>query len=226
MVWVRNDGVKAGPSRFGKGLLIVLVLGGLVAACAPNGALPAAPAAATATAGGVSPISPPERQTALRTDDIIQVNVFDETNLTTQAAVDPQGMVTLPLLNQVKVGGLVPDQAARVIQKAYGKDVLVNPQVSVLVVSRAKRRFTVLGEVNRPGVYEFPPDEGLNILQAIAMGGGATRVGSLSDVTVQRWEDGQQKTYHPNVRAMTLHRNEVPFAVEPNDVITVGEKML
>lgn len=157
--------------------------------------------------------------------DVLEVAVYQEEDLKAKVTVDAKGMVSLPLLGSVQVGGSTTDEAAATIRNLYGKDYLVNPQVTVAVTERAKRRFTVMGQVNRPGVFEFPPDESVNLLQAMAMAGGYTRLASPSKVTLQRLENGTVRTIRVDAQAMSRDPNTTPFQVLPDDVISVGERM-
>jgi polysaccharide export outer membrane protein len=157
--------------------------------------------------------------------DVLEVAVYQEEDLKAKVTVDAKGMVSLPLLGSVRVGGSTTDEAAATIRDLYGKDYLVNPQVTVAVTERAKRRFTVMGQVSRPGVFEFPPEESVNLLQAMAMAGGYTRLASPSKVTLQRMENGLPRTIRLDAQAMSRDPNTAPFQVLPDDVISVGERL-
>src|SRR4029077_16260136 len=109
----------------------------------------------------------------LSTDDQIAVDVFGEDDLRTSARVNTDGAVSLPLLGSVQLAGLTLNQAANKLTDLYGRDYLVNPKVSVMLIAYARRRFTVLGQVNRPGSYDMPEDSpgGIDLLEAIAIAG-------------------------------------------------------
>ena len=62
----------------------------------------------------------------------------------------------MPLLGSVHLAGLTLTQAASKLTELYGRDYLVNPRVNVILQSYAKRRFSILGQVGRPGNYEMP----------------------------------------------------------------------
>jgi polysaccharide export outer membrane protein len=73
-----------------------------------------------------------------------------------QVRVSPSGTVTLPMIHEVKVGGLDEQGAARTIEAALlAQGMLLHPAVSVLVTSYVGQDVSVLGEVARPGVYPF-----------------------------------------------------------------------
>jgi len=157
-------------------------------------------------------------------DDLVEIKVYQQPDLETKARIDRDGTVTMPLLGSVRISGKTDEQARALIHDLLAKDYLVNPQVSVTVVEYAKRSFTILGEVQRPGTYEIPSGESVTLLQAIAFAGGYTRIGSPSKVIVQRIEDGQKKIYNLDAGAMARDERVKPFEVLPNDSITVGEK--
>ncbi len=166
-------------------------------------------------------------QTSLRTlspNDVILMSVYGEDDLTTKTTIDKNGAVILPLLGQVKIGGLTLNEATELIRRLYDKDYLVNPQVTMTIVQYAERRFSVMGQVQRPGSYDFPPIDSVNLLEAIAMAGGYTRLGSPSRVTVRRVEHGVVKIYHVDASKLARGKEKGSFPILPDDVVTVGER--
>ncbi len=160
----------------------------------------------------------------LSPNDVIMMSVYGEDDLTTKTAIDKNGAVILPLLGQVKIGGLTLNQATELVRQLYNKDYLVNPQVTITIVQYAERRFSVLGQVQRPGNYDFPPIDSVNLLEAIAMAGGYTRLGSPSRVEVRRVENGVVKVIHVDANKLARGKEKGSFPVLPDDVITVGER--
>src|ERR1700722_5983858 len=160
----------------------------------------------------------------LSPNDVISVTVYQEDDLTTKTVIDKNDMVMLPLLGQVKVGGLTIGQATERIQQLYDKDYLVNPQVNLIVEHFAERRFSVLGQVQHPGNFDFPQNEPVNLLEAIAISGGYSRLGAPSKVDVRRVENGAPKIFHLDAEQMSKDAKKAPFEILPNDIITVGER--
>ncbi len=160
----------------------------------------------------------------LSPNDIIAMTVYQEDELKTETTVDVNGTVMLPLVGEVKVGGMTLPQATAKIQKLYDKDYLVNPQVNLIVEKFSERHFAVLGQVQRPGSFDFPQNEPVSLLQAIAMAGGYTRLGAPSKVTVRRTENGTPQIYHLDADQLAQDLKKKSFQVLPNDVITVGER--
>jgi protein involved in polysaccharide export with SLBB domain len=158
----------------------------------------------------------------LTTDDQIAIEVYGEDELRSAVRLNADGAVSLPLLGPVHLSGLTLNQAAARLTELYGKDYLVNPRVNVMLMSYAKRRFTVLGQVNRPGSYEMPDGSpsGVDILEAIAIAGGYTRIAAPERISVKRRDQVLR------VDAKRLARQSGKgFRVEPGDSITVGESI-
>jgi polysaccharide biosynthesis/export protein len=171
----------------------------------------------------VSATSP---QYILRQGDVVQVKVYQEEDLTSVSRIGREGTITMPLLGSVKVVSNSLEQATIIIRNLLAKDYLVDPQVNLNVTEFAKRRFTVLGQVQRPSTYDMPADEAVSLLQAIATAGGYTRIGNPRKISVQRTVGAESKVIPLNAEAMALDKKGKPFEILPDDVIIVGEKWL
>jgi protein involved in polysaccharide export with SLBB domain len=158
----------------------------------------------------------------LTTDDQIAVEIYGEDELRSAVRLNADGAVSLPLLGSVHLGGLTLNQAAARLTELYGKDYLVNPKVNVMLIGYAKRRFAVLGQVNRPGSYEMPEGSlsGIDVLEAIAIAGGYTRIAAPERISVKRRDQILR------VDAKRLARaGGKSFRVQSGDTITVGESI-
>jgi polysaccharide export outer membrane protein len=165
-------------------------------------------------------------QYVLRQGDVVQVKVYQEEDLTTISRIGKDGMLTMPLLGSVKVVSNSLEAATAVIRGLLAKDYLVNPQVTLNLTEFAKRRFTVLGQVQHPGTFDMPGDDSVSLLQAIATAGGYTRIGNPRKITVQRSIGTENKLLQLDADAMALDKKQKPFEILPDDVIVVGEKWL
>ena len=161
----------------------------------------------------------------LSANDLLQIKVYQEPDLETKLRLGKDGTATFPLLGTIHLGGKTLEEATTYIQNRLEKDYLVNPQVTLTVVEYAKRRFTVLGQVQRPGYYEIPNEESVSLLQAIAMAGGYTRLADPGHVTVKRKVAGKEVTYQLNARAMARDNGAQSFEVLPDDTITASERL-
>jgi polysaccharide export outer membrane protein len=173
---------------------------------------------------GVVTITSP--QYVLRQGDVVQVRVYQEEDLTSVSRIGKEGAITMPLLGSVNVVSNTLEKATIIIHDLLAKDYLVNPQVTLNVNEFAKRRFTVLGQVQRPGTYDMPADDAVSLLQAIATAGGYTRIASARKITVQRSVGTENKLIKLDAEAMARDKNKKPFEILPDDVIVIGEKWL
>ena len=158
-------------------------------------------------------------------NDIVFVKVYQEDDLDAKVRISKDGSIVLPLLGSVTVGGLTREAASRHIRDLLGVKYLVNPQVSLDITEYAKRRFTVLGQVQRPGSFEMPGDESVNLLQAISMAGGYTRLGAGNRVTLQRGQGADKKVFKLDADSMAKDKDVKTFEIQADDTITIGEKI-
>jgi protein involved in polysaccharide export with SLBB domain len=163
----------------------------------------------------------------LSSNDYVSVEVFGEDDLRTSGRLNPEGNLSVPLLGSVHLAGLTLTQAASKLTELYGRDYLVSPRVNVMLLSYAKRRFSILGQVSRPGNYEMPESSpgGIDLLEAIAMAGGYTRIAAPERITVRRHNASGDQIFKVNAKRFTKQSGGGGFRVEPGDTITVGESI-
>jgi polysaccharide export outer membrane protein len=158
----------------------------------------------------------------LSANDQVGVEVFGEEDLRTVGRLNAEGNLSVPLLGSIHLAGLTLTQAASKLTDLFGRDYLVSPKVNVMLVGYAKRRFTMLGQINRPGSYEMPEGspEGIDLLEAIAVAGGYSRIAAPERISVRR---GDQLL---RVNGKKLARGgKENFTVLPGDTVTVGESL-
>ena len=158
----------------------------------------------------------------LAPNDLIEIKVFQEDDLESKLRVSRNGTITFPLVGQLSVGGKTPQQAARTIRDALARGYLINPQVSVNVLSFTKYRVTVLGQVQKPGTYDFPDREKLTLLEAIGLAGGYTRGADPARVVIKRGSGGEESVFRVNAKAMA-NDGRGSFEILPGDIVTVAE---
>ena len=121
--------------------------------------------------------------------DILQIDVWKEPEITRLVPVRPDGKITLPLLNDVQAAGLTPMELAAVISDGL-KKYINSPQVTVSVSTINSRRVYVTGEVTKPGAFPLLPN--MTVLQALTSAGGFTQFAKIKSVYVLRVEGGKQ----------------------------------
>ena len=184
----------------------------------------AAPAAETpASQTSSTPINSAANDYILSSSDTLEMSIFREPDLTTRSRVASDGTVQLPLIGDVKVAGMTIRTAREIIRKRYDADYLVDPQVYLNVINYAQRKFTILGQVAKPGTIDFPGGDTISLLQAVGMAGGFTRTADRGKVIVKRpVKGGAEETLKLNAKKMAAEGKGV-FMIAPGDVITVGE---
>ena len=189
---------------------------------------PAATSTPPATASAPTPIggvSAPAGYVLSPTDQVA-VEVFGEDDLRTSGRLNPEGNLSVPLLGSIHLAGLTLTQAVSKLTELYSRDYLVNPKINVTLLSYAKRRFSILGQVNRPGSIDMPDSspEGIDLLEAIAMAGGYTRIAAPERITVRRHNANGDQILKVNAKRLAKGKGG-GFLVEPGDTITVGESI-
>ncbi|MDB6056854.1 MAG: Capsular polysaccharide synthesis enzyme CpsC, polysaccharide export, partial [Verrucomicrobiales bacterium] len=124
----------------------------------------------------------------------------------------------------IKVGGLTLEQATQAIYKPLDARFLVNPQISVTVLSFTDRHVTVLGQVQHAGDYNLKEHGSVEFLEAIGLAGGFTRLANTSDVTVRRVVNGKTTIIRVNAKKIINDSKTSSFPILPGDIITVQER--
>lgn len=129
--------------------------------------------------------------------------------------VDEEGDINFPFVGKINVVSMTTSEAAVKIQKALS-DYVANTSI---IVKYVDNQVTVMGEVQRQGVYSFSQDK-LNIYEALGLGGGITRYGDRKKVILVRNEDGKVLHYRLNLSDSKIAGKSY-YYVMPNDVIIV-----
>jgi polysaccharide export outer membrane protein len=176
----------------------------------------------------VTPACAQQKDTAgyvLQNNDLIKITVFGEEDMTTEARISKSGFITFPLLGSLQLAGKTVETATAEIRAALDKDYIINPQVTFAVMEYAKQWVTVLGQVQKPGQVEIPAEGGLDLLGAVALAGGYTRIADAGSVTVRRKVNGVDTVIRLNAKALASNTNAKQFYVKPGDVIVVSESL-
>jgi polysaccharide biosynthesis/export protein len=121
--------------------------------------------------------------------DVLDISVWKEPEVSRSVPVRPDGKISLPLLNDVQAVGLTPSQLITQITTGLSK-FMTNPEVTVIVTQINSRHVYILGEVNRPGGYDLLPD--MTVLQAISNAGGLTQFANGKRIYVLRPDGAKQ----------------------------------
>jgi len=175
---------------------------------APKPSVSTTPAPALALAGSY----------VLGPTDVITVTVLKETTLSSSLLVRPDGMITMPLLGDVKAAGLTPLQLADDIA-ARLKKYIQDPNVSVILTQMNSKKVFLIGEITKVGPVELTP--GMTLLEAIANGGGLTPYGNAKRMYILRTEDGKHTKIPVHYKAALKGYSDQNITLKPGDTIVV-----
>ena len=175
------------------------------------GAGPAAAQAPTAPPVAQAPVTPASQfDYLLGSSDKVRVTVYGEPSLSGEFFVTGSGLVSLPLIGEVKAAGLTLGQFQTAVQAALSDGYLKEPRVNAEVLTF--RPFYILGEVTKPGTY--PYTAGLTVLNAVATAGGFTYRANKVLVFIKR--NGATSEVKTELTPSVL--------VAPGDTIRIGER--
>ncbi len=149
--------------------------------------------------------------------DVLQIDVWKEPEITRTIPVRPDGKISLPLLNDVQAAGLTAMQLAGSIREGLTK-YLQNPQVTVIVSQINSRRVFVTGEVAKSGALPLLP--GMTALQALSSSGGFTQFAKEKGIYILRNENGKQVKLPYNYKDVLKGQKE-DIPLQSGDVIVV-----
>ena len=172
-----------------------------IVACSaiPSAAPPAAPRIA------------PAAEYTLGTGDRLRLTVFNEPTLSGEFEVDASGVISIPLIGNIKAIGETPRQLEQAISAKLASGYMRDPRVNVEVLKY--RPFYIIGEVAKPG--EYPYRNGMNLMSAVAVASGFTYRANDSTVYIRRAGQTQEYSYPATTTTM----------VYPGDIVRVPERL-
>lgn len=181
----------------------------------------ATPAPAEAKPEAVEPAKTPLPVTvdpktfSLGPEDIIYVRVWREAELSGQMVVRPDGKITMPLIREVEASGATPEQLAARITEALSQ-YLNNPQVLVQVLAVRSKRYTISGEILKPGAY--PLAVSTTVFRAVSLAGGFRDFANKKKIIIIRGNKRLRFNYNEVVKGKNLAQN---ILLENGDEIIV-----
>lgn len=169
---------------------------------------------------------PSAYQVTIGNDDLLSIHVSSKDTILAipfnRAAgagylVNSKGAITFPVFGEITAAGLTPTSLAdflknRIIRDGYIRD----PAVSVKLMNF---KVSVMGEVNRPGVYPIPTER-VTVLEALSLAGDMSVYGRRDKVLIVREEDGQRETHYIDLNSTVLFDSPW-YYLKQNDVVYV-----
>ena len=158
-----------------------------------------------------NPVAEPDVSYRLGAGDKLQINVFNQPDLTGEYTLDGNGRFTMHLIGKVEAANLTATELEALLVSKLKPDYLVNPRVSVRMQNF--RPYYIMGEVSSPGSYPYV--DGMTYLTAIAIAGDYTYRGKKDRVYVIRGNDPEREE----------QKLDVNLKVQPGDIIRVAERL-
>lgn len=150
--------------------------------------------------------------------DMISVTVFKEPTLSGSLLVRPDGMISMPLLGDVKASGKTPLKLADEIA-AKLKKFIQDPNVTVVLNQGNSRIVYMMGELGKPGPLSMTP--GMTLLQAIATSGGLSTYANTKKIYILRTVDGKQQKIPVQYKQALKGDASLNLTLDPGDTIVV-----
>jgi polysaccharide export outer membrane protein len=185
-----------------------------------DAAKPAGPDAASSAAQATPGAAAPDAADSyvIGASDSLNVTVFKEPTVSGSFLVRPDGMISIPLLGDVKASGKTPMQLAEEI-KAKLKKFIQDPNVTVILSQINSKKVFLIGEVGRTGPIEMTP--GMTFLEAVATAGGLTQFANAKKIYILRTEDGKQEKIPVQYKQALAGAAALNLVLKPGDTIVV-----
>ena len=156
-------------------------------------------------------------------EDVVEIAVWSNTDLSRTVPVRPDGKISLPLLHDVQAGGLTPMQLREALTTSLEKFV-AEPVVSVIVREVHSFKVTVIGEVKTPGRYEVRSRT--TVLDVLAVAGGLSQYAARGRITILRREGDAVRQLSFDFEKVTGKAGpggavQQNFCVRPGDIVVV-----
>ena len=175
-------------------------------------------AACASTSKGERVTAEPPSEYRIGREDVLEIVVWHEPELTRVMPVRPDGFIALPLAGEIQAAGKTPAELKAALTTAltpYVKDAAV----AVLVREINGPRYSVMGEVLRSGT--FPLRGSVSVTQAIAAAGGPNEFAGDEVVWLRQKADGKQEKVHLSLKELVHGEVEGALWLAPGDVLYV-----
>jgi polysaccharide export outer membrane protein len=153
-------------------------------------------------------------------DDLLNVNVWKEPDISRSVPVRSDGNISLPLVGEVLAAGRTPHQLEAEIASKL-KNYISEPEVTVIVQESKSQKFNILGMVTKPG--EYPLTNSMTVLDAIALAGGFRDFAKQKSIYVLRENaDGTKSHLDFNYKDVVKGKNSAQnVRLQPRDTIVI-----
>ena len=183
----------------------------------PDTSKPATPDTSKPATPEVTAIAVPDSY-VIGASDVVAVSVLKEPTLSSSLLVRPDGMISMPLLGDIKAAGKTPLQLADEVTTKL-KKYIHDPNVTIILNQMNSKKVYMIGEIGRTGPVELTP--GMTLLQAIATAGGPSPYANVKKMYILRTEGGKQQKIHVEYKQALRGDSSFNLALNPGDTIVV-----
>ena len=206
-------------------IIIAVVMVWLIAGCASKSVVSKAPVTAAASGSAVFVNQVDTEDYRIGVDDVVQVSVWKNEDLSVQVPVRPDGKISVPLIGDVRVGGETPTNVSKVITERL-RQYLRDPKVTVILADLKSHEFLsrvrVTGAVATPTSISFR--QGMTVLDAVLEAVGVTKFASADATRLYRQKEGGKVLQVKLKKILKKGDLSTNHALMPGDVITVPER--
>jgi protein involved in polysaccharide export with SLBB domain len=155
-------------------------------------------------------------------DDVMQIRLLAEPDLSGDYRVGSDGTVDFPYIGRVQALGLRPSELQAELTRKLKEGYFVNPQLGLVVTAWNSRKVSVLGQVTKPGPLQYQSK--MTIVDAIAAAGGFTPSAAKNSVRLRREVNGKVETR--TFRLTDISEGRQPnVTMVPGDILVVDERI-
>ena len=151
-------------------------------------------------------------------EDILYIHIWKEEHLSRTVPVRRDGIISLPLVDEIKAEGLTPLQLKEILAQRF-KEFIGDPNITVMVMEANSFKVYVSGQIRNPGVYRLRSETSL--LQIIPMAGGFTDWANQKKILIIRKEGGKEKRITVNYKKIL--KGEDP---DSNIILKAGDTII
>jgi len=193
--------------------------------------------AQTPSASAKEMVNAEEPTAKIQPSDFLNIEVYNEPDLSLEVQVDRRGFINYPLIGRIKVADLTNEEAATKIYTLLEADYLVEPIVNLQISKRPTEEelflieepelisYILLGEVNQPGTYEFDVNKGqVTLMKAISIAGGFTNIANMKKIKLLRRRGAETKAITINAKDIIEGKRNDEM-IKADDLIVIPESL-
>jgi len=161
----------------------------------------------------------PESSYRIGPNDILNIFVWKEADLTRDVTVMPDGKITYPLIGEITAQGQTASELKKTITEKL-QNFVTAPEVTVIVKESRSQVVYTVGKLTRPGPYPLAP--GMTVMQALSAAGGFAEWADTKNIMIIRREGGKEIQLRFNYKEFTSgERLEQNIVLNPGDTLVV-----